>query len=242
MRTTRVGSLARFRAAAAADVRLQLRNGFYAAAAFVAVCLVLLLGPLPAGTVALLLPPLVLLNLQVNTFYFIGGLVLLERAEGSLEALTVTPLRPWEYLSAKVATLAWLSFVEAAVIVVASHGLRLAWLPLAAGVGLASALLCAYGFVAVARYDSINAFLFPSMVYTAVIGLPVLDYLGIWSGDLWLLHPMRAPLVLLEAAFHPVSGGRLAYAVAYGLFWAALAARAARRAFDRHVVARHGDA
>lgn len=106
MRTTHRGPLARLRAAAAADVRLQLRNGFYAAAAFVAVCLVLLLGPLSADTVALLLPPLVLLNLQVNTFYFIGGLVLLERAEGSLEALTVTPLRPWEYLSAKVATLA----------------------------------------------------------------------------------------------------------------------------------------
>lgn len=242
MRPTRGGALARLAAAAAADVRLQLRNGFYAAAAFVAVCLVLLLRQLPADTVTLLLPPLVLLNLQVNTFYFIGGLVLLERAEGSLEALTVTPLRPWEYLTAKVATLAWLSLVEAAVIVVASRGPWLAWLPLAAGVGLASALLCGYGFVAVARYDSINAFLFPSMVYTAVIGLPVLDYFGLWSGPLWLLHPMRAPLVLLEAAFQPVSAGRLAYAVAYGALWAAMLGIAARRAFDRHVVARRGHA
>lgn len=80
------------------------------------------------------------------------------------------------------------------------------------------------------------------MVYTAVIGLPVLDYFGIWSGPLWMLHPMRAPLVLLEAAFHPVSVGRLVYAVAYGALWSAVLGVAARRAFDRYVVSGRGRA
>lgn len=240
MSTGRRPALRRLVGAMATDVRLQYRNGFYAAAAFVAACLVPLLRRLPDDGLALVLPPLVLLNMQVNTFYFIGGLVLLEKGEGTLQALTVTPLRPSEYLAAKVATLAWLSLVEAAVVVVASHGLLLNWAALAAGVGLTAVLLCLYGFVAVARYDAINAFLFPSMVYTAVIGLPVLDYFGIGAGPLWYLHPVRAPLVLLEAAFRPVASWQLAYAAGYGALWAVGLSVVARRAFDRHVVARSG--
>ena len=83
--------MSRLPAAVACDVRLQYRNGFYAAAAFVAVVLVVLLRWLPPETLRLLLPALVLANMQVNTFYFVAGLVLLEKAEGSLEALVVTP-------------------------------------------------------------------------------------------------------------------------------------------------------
>ena len=44
-------------------------------------------------------------NLVIGTFYFMGGLVLLEKDEGSLEARVTTPLKPTEYLSAKVLTL-----------------------------------------------------------------------------------------------------------------------------------------
>ena len=81
----------RLAAALACDARLQYRNGFYAAAAFVAVALVLLLRWVPQGYLGWLMPALVLTNMQVNTFYFVGGLVLLEKGEGSLEALVVTP-------------------------------------------------------------------------------------------------------------------------------------------------------
>ena len=94
MSEARWPALRRLRAAMKADARLQQRNGFYAAAAFVAVCMIPLLRRVSPDGLILLLPPLVLLNMQVNTFYFMGGLVLLEKAEGSLQALTVTPLRP----------------------------------------------------------------------------------------------------------------------------------------------------
>ena len=241
MSEARWPALRRLRAAMKADARLQQRNGFYAAAAFVAVCMIPLLRRVSPDGLILLLPPLVLLNMQVNTFYFMGGLVLLEKAEGSLQALTVTPLRPAEYLTSKVATLALLSLVEAAVIVLATHGPSVNWPALAMGIGLTSILLCLYGFIAVARYDTVNAFLFPSMVYTAVVGLPVLDYFGVWAGPLWYAHPVRAPLILLEAAFHPVAAWQLAYALGYGLLWSVGLGVIALREFDRHVLRRRGD-
>jgi fluoroquinolone transport system permease protein len=230
----------RLLAALAGDARLQYRNGFYAAAAFVAVVLVVLLRWLPPETLRLLLPALVLANMQVNTFYFVAGLVLLEKAEGSLEALVVTPLRPGEYLASKVLTLALLSLVEALAIVVASYGVGFNPWPFAAGIALTAALYCLYGFVVVVRYDSINEFLFPSMLYTAILSLPLLDYFGLWEGWLVYLHPVQAPLVLLEAAFRPVPAREVAYGLLYGTLWVVPMAAWGLRTFGRFVVAREG--
>lgn len=232
--------MTRLLAAMACDVRLQYRNGFYAAAAFVAVLLVALLRWMPDEIWAWLLPPLVLFNMQINTFYFIAGLVLLEKAEGSLEALVVSPLRRWEYLTSKVLTLALLSLVEAAAFVVLSHGARFNAFWLAAGVLMAAGMLCTYGFLVVARYDSINEYLFPSVLYTAILALPLLDYFDVWPGPWVYFHPVQAPLVLLEAAFGTVPGWEIAYAALYGGLWVGVLGVLAVRAFERFVVAREG--
>lgn len=230
----------RLLAAMACDVRLQYRSGFYAAAGLVAAALVLLLRWVPGPYVGWLMPALVLTNMQVNTFYFIGGLVLLEKGEGSLEALVVTPLRRGEYLASKVLTLAFMSLAEALAIVALGYGLGFNVVALAAGVALTAALYCLYGFLVVARYDSINEYLFPSMVYTSVLSLPLLDYFGIWETPLVYLHPVQAPLVLLEAAFRPVAAWEVAYGVLYGGLWVGTMGVLAVRAFGRFVVAREG--
>src|SRR5215211_7842383 len=122
------------------DVTLQFRNGFYAATVFVTVLWALIL--LQIGTLDLrwLLPSLVVGNLMVGTFSFIGGLVLLERGEGSLTAQVVTPLRIGEYLASKVLTLTILAAVETLVIVLILAGWRFNALLLVAGTVLAAAI------------------------------------------------------------------------------------------------------
>ncbi|MBR9990063.1 MAG: ABC transporter permease, partial [Gemmatimonadetes bacterium] len=74
----------RLRATLLCDVRLQLRNGFYYATAFMLLVWALILAWLPAADLRWILPPLVLGNLVINTFYFLAALVLLEHDEGSL--------------------------------------------------------------------------------------------------------------------------------------------------------------
>jgi len=75
------------------DVRLQVRNGFYWAVAFLLAILVVLITQLPSFDWGPVLPPLVLGNLVTATFFFVAALVLLEKGEGTLEAQIVTPLR-----------------------------------------------------------------------------------------------------------------------------------------------------
>lgn len=222
------------------DIRLQFRNGFYYAAGFVAVVMALLLSQIRLVEIGFLLPIFVLGDILVNTFYFVGGLVLLEKGEGTLTAQVVTPLRKGEYLAAKATTLALLALIESLIIVIAAYGLGFAVLPLVAGVVLLAVLYVFYGFIVVARYDSINSYLLPSIAYTTVLSLPLIDYLGLWQSWLFYVHPIQAPLLLLRAAFQPLATWQLIYGVLYSALWIGLMYLASQRAFDRFVVGREG--
>ena len=86
------------------------------------------------------LPAVVFGNLVAVNFYFMAGLVLLEKWEGTLEAQVVTPLADWEYLVSKTVTLAALSLVEQFVIVGSAYGLGFGVGALIGGVALAAIL------------------------------------------------------------------------------------------------------
>ena len=219
------------------DALLQVRNGFYSATAFVVLIWSLVLFQLPDLDFGWLLPALVAGNLLLNTFYFVGGLVLLEKDEGTLEARTVTPLRTREYLAAKGITLTLLALVENLIIVALFRGFRFDLLPLVAGIVLASGIYVLAGFIAVVRYGSINEFLMPSVVYTSLLTFPLLPYLGQWEHGLLYLHPLQAPLVMLRAAFEPVPAWQLIYSIGYGGASITLAYIWSRRAFVHFVIA-----
>ncbi len=222
------------------DVRLQLRNGFYWAVAFLLGSFALVVVWLPDFDWRPVMAPLVLGNLMVATFMFMAGLVLLEKDEGTLAAVSVTPLTPGEYLASKVVTLTALSVLENVALVLIAYGADFSPLPLVLGIALASAVYCLTGFVVVARYDSINEFLFPSVLYTTFLFLPILHYAGLWTTPLFYLHPLQPALVLLEGAFAPLGFGEWAYGIAGSAFWIAAALFWGRWEFRRLVAERAG--
>lgn len=214
------------------DARIQFRNGFYAATALVVVCSILLLLWLPADTAAPLLPVVLLANVVVNTFYFVSGLLLLEKNEGTVAAQSVTPLRGGEYLASKVLTLTGLSLVESGLIAAAVVGLDGQLAVMSIGIALAAALFCFAGVALVAHYESVNEFILPSVFYTALLSLPVLGYFGVGARAWYLLHPIQGPLELMQVQTPGTLGG-LAYAVGYPLIWIGPFYLGSRRALGR---------
>lgn len=200
------------------DARIQLRNGFYAATAVVVACSILLLRWLPAETAELLLPVIILENVVVNTFYFVSGLLLLERDEGTVAVQGVTPLRTGEYLASKVLTLTALSLVESGLIAVAIVGLDGRLAVMSIGVVLAAALFCLAGVALAARYKAINDLILPSALYTSLLSLPVLGYFGVGARAWYLAHPIQGPLDLMQMPASDTPGA-LAYAIGYPLIW-----------------------
>ncbi len=226
------------------DLRLQLRNGFYIAAAFVVVVLVILLRQLPEVSRSLGLPMLVYGNLLINGFFFMAGLVLLEKGEGTLEAQVVTPLRTGEYLASKVITLTALSLLESGLIVLLGVGLDINWLALLAGVALLAPLLALAGFLLVSRYDTLNEFMFPAVGAVAVLSLPLLPFMGLLDNVLqgnWVyVMPVQASWLFLQAAVAPVETWQVIYALVAGVLWVAIAFLLAQRAFYRFVIMKQG--
>ncbi len=221
--------MTRLAATLGTDVRVQLRNGFYFATAFVVACSIALLRWLPADVTALLLPVVLLGNIVVNSFYFASGLLLLERGEGTFAAQSVTPLRADEYLASKLVTLTALSLAESLLIATAVAGPGGRLIVMSLGIALAAVLFCLAGIALVVHYESINEFIMPSVMYTFLLSLPVLGYFGVGAREWYLPHPIQGPLELMQTQTQYTPGG-LAYAIGYPVLWIVPAALWSRRA------------
>jgi fluoroquinolone transport system permease protein len=231
---TRLLSIARW------DVSLQFRNGFYFVSAFTAVFAIVLLKQFPGADFGYWWPAIITANLTMNAFYFMAGIVLLEKGEGTLEAQIVTPLRPWEILGSKVLTLGLLSLFETMLIVVIVQGANFNWFLLVTGIVLYIAILALYGFIVVARYDSINEFLLPSVIWTMGFSLPLLYYFDVWRSWIMFLHPLQGIFILLQSAFVSVPAWQIMYGFAYSVLWTGILMALSLRAFRQFVVVKEG--
>lgn len=222
------------------DVLVQVRNGFYYAVVFVALTVVVALTRLHIPDYRYVWPVLLLGNLLITTFYFMAGQVLLEKGEGTLEAQVITPLRPLEYLLSKVLTLGLLSLLESSIIVVLLSGVHFSWPLFFLGILITAAIYSLFGFISVAKYDSINEFLFPSVLWVLASIPPMLPFMGVADHWLFWLHPLQAPVVLLKGAFTSIPGWQIAYGIGYGALWAGILFYVSLRIFRRFVIRREG--
>ena len=216
------------------DVTLQYRYKFVAVSVGMVLFWGILFGLIPGiGRVdaGVVVPAFFVINLYVTTFYFISGLVLFEKSEGVLTMLAATPLRDVEYLLSKVVSLTLLALVESLLIVVAVLGTVGEWVPLVSGAFLLGALFALAGFIVVVRYDSINAFLIPSVLYVTALLLPLLPHFGLADRTVFYLHPAQPALVLMRAAYMPKGAWEMVYGVAAGLGWVGIGFVVARRRF-----------
>lgn len=232
--------MSRFLATLQWDIVRQYRNGFYFVSAFIVVAMTLLLRQLGPVRWSFWWPAILLENLVMNAFYFLAGLVLLEKGEGTLEAQVVSPLRDWEYLLAKVTSLFALSALESLALVLLVSGAGFNWFWMLLGIFVFVALYAFYGFFVVSRYDSITDFLLPSALWTMGFSLPLLNYFDLWQHWSLYLHPMQAPLLLIRAAYEPLPAWQIGYAILYGGLWIGLGWFASQRAFYRFVVKKEG--
>lgn len=227
----RIGALLR------TDLRMQWRYGFAAAYAFVAAVYVLLLRALPGDAAARALAPLLFTEAGVIGFLFAGTVLQLERREGALLAVGVTSLSPVAFLAARVAAFATL---------IVAVGAAITWLSGSAGrppvVALFGALVATallfvpLGLALAARIETLDRFVIGGGVLSALLGLPLLPYLGVADSPLWIVIPSYGVLRGLGAALGQWSApgvGAGALIVLVTLAWAAAAFAIAARLLER---------
>ena len=160
----------------------------------------------------------------------------MEKGEGTLDAVAVTPTPAWLYLVARTASLTVLTLAAGWVLVVLDFPGRMDIGVTLLGIGLTSAAGVLGGFVLVAGTQSINAYLARAVPLMLVLALPVLA--GLIDRWLVVILPSHASLLLLVGAIDPalVSRAEWIYAVVYLILWIVLGWFWALRVFDRSIV------
>lgn len=231
------------------DVVVQLRTQLYSigigAGVLVAVALAWLAR---SDQLFLLVPTLMLLVVGASTMLYVAAMILFEKEQGTLKATIVSPVRPTEYLWAKIITLTGLATVEAVVMVGGAMGMMGFSQPVVVpnipllllgivGIGLLYTLV---GIVMIVRYDKITEVLIPLAAVAGILQLPFLYFLGWVEHPLFLLIPTSAPTMVMRAAYVPLVGWQWLYGVGYTavlliglIIWA-------HRAFEKHIVAQGG--
>ena len=74
----------------------------------------------------------------------------------------------------------------------------------------------------------------------AFFSLPILDYAGLWSTPLMVLHPLQAPLVLMEGAIAELAIWEWVYGIGYSCLWIVLGLLRGRSAFRLFVAEQAG--
>ena len=243
MKTSKRG--ARLLAAVRADMLIQGRNQLYAISVFVSVLMAAALAMFASeANLSRVVPMAILFIAGGSTLLYITGMLSLERDDGVLAALTVSPLRPWEYILSKTLTLSLLTCIEGAIIVAGAWG----WLwradasiaapgwEILPGVLCLGAVHVLAGFVLVVRYRRFMDALIPMSLVAVAFQIPAFYFLGALKSPLWLCVPTGAPAMWIKAGFVNLTLWEWCYAtggtlLTMGIFWFW-----ALRAYERHVV------
>lgn len=227
-------------AAVKQDVRFQVRHGFYYAYLLVCTVYVLFLHNVPDWMDSVSAMVLISADPGVLGFFFIGGILLLERGQGILENLFVTPLRIHEYLLSKAVSLGLLSVASSLAVMLFAFGGAFAVAPLLTGVVLSSVFFTLLGVTLAVRVKTVNGFLLTSTLYLTVLFVPIANVFGMWVTPWMKVFPTEAAMTLIGAAFADKEVWELAVAVTVLLVWIGIAYAWAYRAFYRHIILKIG--
>lgn len=224
------------------DLRLQARSFLYPATlvstAMICAFIVLLpVRPLPPKLTVFF----VFMDPATIGLSFVGAMVLMEKAHGTVFALGVTPAKVSAYVGAKMVSLTLLTIASGLVVVRVATAAAFDVLQPLIAVTLCSAVTVLIGLFCVARAASMNQLLVILLGVTTLLYLPLLIHFGAlpspFSAPVALI-PSYAMLVMLEAAIDPASVSPPAH-VAAALYlgaWIGIGWRQVLREFESAII------
>lgn len=231
------------------DVTVQARTNLYAigigAGLLVAVVLAWLASP---DQLSSIVPALMLIVTGGSTLLYVGGMIIFEKDEGTLNATIVSPLRISEYLWSKIVTLTALATLESVVMIGGamlimsfSDELTLPRLPnLLIGIVAIGVVYTLIGIVLIVRFDKITDYLIPMAGVAVVLQLPFLYFLGWVKHSILLIIPTSAPTVLMQGAYVELAAWEWLYAIGYTAALVIGLTIWAQRAFHKHIIMKVG--
>lgn len=174
------------------ELTLQVRQKFLHAAVFSGLIWLAVLLPMPVSLRPVAEPYVLVGDIAIIGFFFVGGTVFFEKQERTIGAIVSTPLRFWEYLAAKLTVLLAISLFVAVVVATIVHGLGYHLLPLVAGIVLGTLLMLLVGFSSSLPFASVTDWFLAAVIPLAImLAPPVVHYSGLWPNPVLTSSPPR---------------------------------------------------
>ncbi|WP_320130692.1 ABC transporter permease [uncultured Sphaerochaeta sp.] len=192
----------RIKALLLGDIRFQWKYGFYFLYLIFSLFYIFLLGIVPEAWKQKVALIMVFSDPAAMGLFFMGAILLLEKSEQTLQSLAVSPVKPVEYVLAKLGSLALLSNLVGFCIALSATGIENPLL-FFLGVFLGSCLFSAIGLLVATKAKTLNQFIVLTIPFELVINLPAFAYLFGWKIPALLLHPGVCILELCGNGNHP---------------------------------------
>ena len=163
------------------------------------------------------------------SYLFAGVLLLLERDQRTMDALSVAPLSWNAYLWSKALTLSVVATFVSLLMVWTGYGFAFNYLPFIAGCFGTSLLFVWVGCFMGEQSDSFNTYLLRSVGFFIPVALPLLPLFEVWDHPLLYLIPSFPGILLLKAAFGSLETWEYVYCYGYLLLASTLAFYVSKR-------------
>jgi len=128
----------RLKNAVSSDILFQWKHGFYIIYLVISLVYVVILNQLLKLWLSRAVPMVIFSDPTVLGIFFIGGILLLEKEQGILMALSITPLRMKEYVVSKLISLTAVAIFSTVLITLTVYGNQVNFLYMIMGVSLTS--------------------------------------------------------------------------------------------------------
>lgn len=218
------------------DVIFQFRHRFYYAYFFILAVYFSILMNVDGVVKEFLTVFILFSDTTVLGFFFVGGLLLLERDQNILQSLFVTPIKLHEYLFSKVLSLTILATVASFIIAISAFGIPKNIFFFTVGVVLSSAFFIFTGITIAVRSKTVNSYFFNAIVFTMLFFLPLLDFFGVLKSRFFMIFPTHGSIVLFKTLFEDVSLFDMAVSTVSLIFWNAVITVVAYRWFVKYEI------
>ena len=157
------------------DIRFQAKYGFYFLYAVLTVIYTIALFAVPESWKENTAAILIFSDPASTGLFFMGAIVLLEKSQHTPCAFAVSPVRPMEYIIAKVGSLSAISLVVAAILALAAsvNNLHIVLL----GTVISSAIFTLFGMIIATKIISLNQFILWTVPIELVCFVPAILHL-----------------------------------------------------------------
>ena len=150
------------------DIYFQHKHGFYYVYLILSAIYIFIIGFLNVQAIKYVLPVVIFLDPSVLGMFFIGGILLLEKEQGIMMQLFVTPLQSIEYIISKVISLGLISLLAGVLITLLCFHEPIRWDMLIFGILLTSVFFTLVGMLVARHAKSVNDYMIRIVPYLAV--------------------------------------------------------------------------